>query len=73
LGHIQRGGIPVPADRILAATLGCRAIEALHAGETGKMVGYVKGKTVLSPFADVILEHRRVETEMLKLLRIVAS
>jgi len=73
LGHIQRGGIPVPADRILAASLGCRAIEALHAGETGKMVGYIDGKAVLSPLADVIGEHRRVETEMLKLLRIVAS
>jgi 6-phosphofructokinase 1 len=73
LGHIQRGGIPVPDDRILASTLGCRAVEALHEGETGKMAGLINGKTVLSPLAEVIGEHRQVDPNMLKLLRIVAS
>jgi 6-phosphofructokinase 1 len=73
LGHIQRGGIPVPEDRILAATLGCRAIEALHSGETGKMVGLIHGKTTLTPLVDVIGKHRRVDPQMMNLLRIVAS
>ena len=73
LGHIQRGGIPVPEDRILASALGCRAVEALHEGETCKMAGLINGKTVLSPLAEVIGEHRQVDPDMLKLLRIVAS
>ena len=73
LGHIQRGGIPVPEDRILAATLGCRAVEALHEGASGKMVGLINGKTALNPLADVIAEHRHVDPHLLNLLRIVAS
>ncbi len=73
LGHIQRGGIPVPADRVLATVLGCRAIEALHEGETGKMVGFVQGKAALNPLQDVIGEHRRIDPRLLQLLRVVAS
>lgn len=73
LGHVQRGGIPVPADRILAAALGCEAIEAIHAGETGKMVGRVNGQMLRSPFEDILAEHRKVTPGMLKLLKIVAN
>jgi len=73
LGHIQRGGIPMPDDRVLAATLGCSAVEALHAGETGKLVGSINGKIVLSPFRDILGQHRRVDQHLLKLLKIVAS
>ena len=73
LGHIQRGGIPVPADRLLATMLGCRAVEALHEGETGKMVGLVNGKTQLTPLTEAIAGHRQVDPRMLQLLRVVAS
>ncbi|MDR1958686.1 MAG: 6-phosphofructokinase [Planctomycetaceae bacterium] len=73
LGHIQRGGIPVPADRILAASLGCGAVDALHDGETGKMVGQIHGRLVRTPFAEILTEHRRITPEMLELLSIVAS
>jgi 6-phosphofructokinase 1 len=73
LGHIQRGGIPVPEDRVLAAVLGCGAVEALHAGETGKLVGCIQGKTVLNPFQDILGKHRQVDPHLMKLLDIVAS
>ena len=73
LGHVQRGGIPVPEDRVLAAVLGCGAVEALHAGETGQLVGLINGKTALSPFTEVICEHRQVDPHLMKLLNIVAS
>lgn len=73
LGHVQRGGIPVPADRVIASTLGCDAVEAVHAGESEKMVGRVNGKLVHSSFQEIIVDHRQVDPEMLKLLQIVAS
>ena len=38
LGHLQRGGSPVPFDRILATRLGRRAAEAAAAGRFGTMV-----------------------------------
>ena len=41
LGHIQRGGRPTAADRIMAARLGHAAVEALVAGRTGGLVHLV--------------------------------
>ncbi len=38
LGHVQRGGSPVPFDRILATRLGRRAAELAAAGHFGTMV-----------------------------------
>ncbi len=38
LGHLQRGGSPVPFDRILATRLGRRAAEAAAGGRFGTMV-----------------------------------
>ena len=35
LGYIQRGGSPVPSDRILAGVLGSRAVKGLMEGKTG--------------------------------------
>ena len=37
LGHIQRGGSPVPYDRVLATRLGVRASELAHEGTWGVM------------------------------------
>lgn len=38
LGHIQRGGSPSAFDRVLGSRFGVAAIDAVHAGERGKMV-----------------------------------
>lgn len=68
LGHVQRGGVPCPADRLLAAKLGVGAIEALERGETGKMLGFVNAHLKLSPLEEVIASHREVTDEMMHLL-----
>lgn len=73
LGHVLRGGSPVPADRILASELGNFAVSSLIQGETGKMVGRIHGELVLSPFKECVAEHKKVDTELLRLLQIVAS
>ena len=39
LGHIQRGGAPSASDRLLATSFGVAAVEAVHAGNFGMMVG----------------------------------
>jgi 6-phosphofructokinase 1 len=38
LGHPQRGGAPSPIDRIMGATFGSRAADAVANGDFGKMV-----------------------------------
>lgn len=46
LGHIQRGGSPVPADRILAARMGYKAVELLLDNQSGKCVCLKDSKIV---------------------------
>lgn len=43
LGHVQRGGAPTAADRILATKLGVRAVQLLEEGQSGLMVGMESG------------------------------
>ncbi|MCK4871946.1 MAG: 6-phosphofructokinase [Phycisphaerales bacterium] len=38
LGHVQRGGTPLPADRILATRFGCHAVELIVRGERNRLV-----------------------------------
>ncbi|GIW79710.1 MAG: ATP-dependent 6-phosphofructokinase [Gemmatales bacterium] len=47
LGHLQRGGVPTPFDRILATRLGTHAVELLAEGKYNRMV-CVKGAEVTS-------------------------
>ena len=46
LGHIQRGGTPTAFDRVLATRFGLHAIDAVHDGDYGKMVG-LQGTDIL--------------------------
>ncbi|MBX9680563.1 MAG: 6-phosphofructokinase [Gemmataceae bacterium] len=53
LGHLQRGGIPTPFDRVLASRFGTYAAEMLSRGEYNAMVS-MKGSSVTSvPLAEV--------------------
>ena len=47
LGHLQRGGSPVPYDRILATRFGVKAVELIAAQEYSKMVS-LKGTKIES-------------------------
>lgn len=40
LGHLQRGGIPIAYDRILATQFGVKAFEMVLEGKFGEMVAY---------------------------------
>lgn len=53
LGHVQRGGTPSPADRILATTLGAAATESIARGEVGVMVASREDGYTTIPLADV--------------------
>ena len=44
LGHVQRGGTPSGADRLLATRLGAAAVELLMQGESGKAVGVLQNE-----------------------------
>jgi 6-phosphofructokinase 1 len=46
LGHIQRGGTPVAADRVLGTQFGHQAMELLRSGGRNRMVGREGGKFI---------------------------
>jgi len=73
LGHLQRGGSPAPADRILASRLGDFAVQAIVEGETGAMAGEVHGELILTPFQNTYTRHKPVPEELLTLLKTMAS
>lgn len=73
LGHIQRGGSPTCADRVLASRLGHAAVEALRAGRCGEMVGLVHGAIAYTPFEQAVKVASEVPADMLEMIRVLAS
>jgi len=68
LGHYQRGGSPTAFDRLLGARFGVGAVEALLAGERGKMVGLSCSKLELVDIDRVTGTGRRqIDERMLRL------
>jgi 6-phosphofructokinase 1 len=53
LGHIQRGGAPTAADRLLGGILGVEAVAALAEGERGLFVGQCSGQPVRVPYGSL--------------------
>jgi 6-phosphofructokinase 1 len=54
LGHLQRGGSPTPADRLLATRYGAAAVNALNDGITGEMVALRAQDIITVPLESVI-------------------
>ncbi len=54
LGHIQRGGSPVPEDRLLATRCGDKAVQLLSEGKSGLCVGIIDNKMVATDIIEAI-------------------
>ena len=65
LGHVQRGGTPTPADRVLATRFGVAAMEAVHDGDFGAMVALQAGSIVRVPLAEATTELKPVSQDLL--------
>ena len=68
LGHLQRGGTPSARDRILAATTGVGAIEAIKQGQRNVMVGIRNNEVVYVPFSECIRTDKRFDKRLIKVL-----
>lgn len=71
IGHLQRGGSPTAADRILAATLGYHAVDALLDGKTNCMAGIVNNKVVYTGFDDCIHKNKQPSADMIEMAKIL--
>ena len=72
LGHIQRGGSPTVADRILASRLGYSAVIGLMEGKTKVMAGIQANKLVYTPIEEAIKKRNEVDCELLKMVEVLS-
>lgn len=72
LGHLQRGGSPTAADRILASRTGYAAVEALLQGQRNVMIGIHNDHIVNVPFAKAIKKDKPIDPELLTVLRVLS-
>lgn len=63
LGHLQRGGSPVPFDRLLATRFGVHAVELIDRGEWGRMVRLQNGVISSVPLGEAAGEPRLVDLD----------
>jgi 6-phosphofructokinase 1 len=75
LGHIQRGGSPSCADRVLASRLGVTAVEGLLEGKSKMMVGQINREIVFTPFSKAIkhIDATQVTPAWLRLAEILSA
>lgn len=73
LGHIQRGGSPTYADRVLASRLGHAAVNALLEGQTMVMAGVVNNQLVFTPFEKVVKQNVCLSSDMIEMIRVLAT
>lgn len=67
LGHIQRGGSPTAADRVLASRLGAFAVELLLQGKGGRAVGIEKNELVDHDIIEILTRKHTVNQSMYNL------
>jgi 6-phosphofructokinase 1 len=67
LGHIQRGGSPTVADRVLASRLGARAVELLIDGKGGRAVGIESNKLVDYDIIEALEKKHTLDLDLFKL------
>jgi 6-phosphofructokinase 1 len=72
LGHVQRGGTPSFADRLLATRLGAAATEHLARDESGLMVGISGGEVAGVPLPEVVANKKSLDLRLMELARVLA-
>lgn len=70
IGHMQRGGSPTCADRVLASRLGIGAVDALMDGLTNVMLGIQKNDVVTVELDRVLQKNKSIEKELLRVAHI---
>jgi 6-phosphofructokinase 1 len=61
LGHLQRGGMPTPRDRLMASIFGVRAVDLIAEGRFDRMVAWSARQVIDVPLEDAIASYRAVD------------
>lgn len=73
LGHVQRGGSPSAADRILASKLGFEAVEGLLNGKKDVMVGIKKNEIHFTPLHRIKKHHLDVSNNLMRIINTLTN
>ena len=71
-GHIQRGGSPDMADRILAARFGYKAVELLRDDKESCAIGIRDNKVITVSFDQVQKAEKRFDTELYEIAHVLS-
>ncbi|MBE9028739.1 ATP-dependent 6-phosphofructokinase [filamentous cyanobacterium LEGE 11480] len=63
LGHLQRGGIPSPMDRLIASAFGVAAVDLIAQEKFNRMVAWQNRQVIDIPILDAIRQYRPVDRE----------
>lgn len=63
LGHLQRGGMPTPQDRVMASIFGVRAVDLIAEQRFDRMVAWRDRSVIDVPIADAIASYQAVDPE----------
>lgn len=72
LGHLQRGGSPTYFDRVLASKMGVAAVEGILHGQHDVMVGIRSNKIVYNSFDSIMNQPHEIDTESLRIAKILS-
>jgi 6-phosphofructokinase 1 len=72
LGHVQRGGPPTAYDRLLGTRFGAAAVQKLHEGVSGIMVGLDDGQLAYPALREVTEGVRRIDESYYALAKMLA-
>ena len=72
IGHVQRGGSPTAADRMLASRLGIAAVEGLLEGRKNVMAGIVNDKLHFTPFKETITRKKLINPKLQEMIAILS-
>ncbi len=61
LGHVQRGGIPSPLDRLIASAFGVAAVDLIAEGRYDHIVTWQKRQVVSVPIPEAISQYGTVD------------
>lgn len=73
LGHMQRGGSPSCFDRVLASTMGVKAVESLLEGKSNFMVGVLNNKLELTALDKAVKGKTKINLELLRVSDIMTT
>ena len=72
IGHVQRGGSPTMADRMLAAQFGNKAVRLLHEGIGNRVVGIRQNKIIDMDIIEAVTMKKTFNYELYETLQMIS-